>query len=56
MASKAKPKFYAQVKFEADHPELLELVEVYESRGVVDRENPKERKDRFSIDSFNYMF
>lgn len=34
-ASKIHPKFYAQVKFETDHPEYLQLLEVYENKGLI---------------------
>lgn len=44
VASKCTPKFYAQVKFEADHPEYLELLEVYENRGILEKEKAKDRK------------
>lgn len=56
VASKCVPKFYAQLKFESDHPEYGDLMRVYENRGLLDRETGKEKKEKFSIDSFNYMF
>lgn len=57
IASRINPKFYAQVKFENDHPEFADLVEVYENKGVIEQEKTKDRKkDRFTMDSFAYIF
>lgn len=37
IASRVNPKYYAQVKFESEHPELADLVEAYENKGVVEQ-------------------